>query len=320
MQSIRDLEIWSILSINVGLNKDGVMNAMDMMAGKKVYTLEEAFIKEVENEKNIMEKYRKVVNYIFPGTDPIKLAFERNLVVKENYYFKDKQKYSYEELKDNYYLVEWVKENPKNKYDLKLNKDGVLSYGRSHKDFINKVVSFIKDAPIELIYKMYLEWEKHDFVERRIQTEIVKEFLNNYGTKRDYPIEIIKAIYDFNVKGTTGKKEVDSELEKTNNYLLEDMKEYGKNIQTYFFEIRDALLLDELDGKKFNEVPNVGVYVEFRYCTFYKGKKGYFIKVLEKDKNEVYDVKLDLENLTDEYSDMRLVVEYNKERKERGEW
>lgn len=266
-----------------------------------------------------MEKYKKVVNYIFPGTDPIKLAFERELVVKENYYFKDKQKYSYEELKDNYYLVEWVKENPKNKYGLKLNKDGVLSYGRSHKDFINKVVSFIKDAPIELIYKMYLEWEKHDFVERRIQKEIVKEFLNNYGVKREYPLDIIKAIYDFNVKGTTGKKEVDSELEKTNNYLLDDMKEYGKNTHTYFFGIIEALLLNELGGKKFNEVPSVGVNAGEGYSTFYKGKNGFFIMTLVKNTKEIYDVKLDLENLTDEYSDMRLVVEYNKERKERGE-
>ena len=273
--------------------------------------LSNTLTQELNNERNILAKYKKIFKNIFQIDD-----FFKEIIKKiTNRLRTDANVYFY--FKDNIYIIKYVKENPKNEFNLKIGKDGFLSYSRSHKDFTEKLKNFIEQISEELAAKIFLDCENNTYEKNPLQTEIILNFLNNYATERNYPIEIIKAIADFNEKGSSGYKSIDGYLGYYNDKIIEAIKDYNYlSMNTYFRNILGKLLDEESDDK-FTKIP---VFIDKYKEYFIKNKNRYYINKYDKNSSILRVLELplsiDLENLDDKYSDLKLVIEYNKEKEE----
>ena len=273
--------------------------------------LSNTLTQELNNERNILAKYKKIFKNIFQIDD-----FFKEIIKKiTNRLRTDANVYFY--FKDNIYIIKYVKENPKNEFNLKMGKDGFLSYSRSHKDFTEKLKNFIEQISEELAAKIFLDCENNTYEKNPLQTEIILNFLNNYATERNYPIEIIKAIADFNEKGSSGYKSIDGYLGYYNDKIIEAIKDYNYlSMNTYFRNILGKLLDEESDDK-FTKIP---VFIDEYKEYFIKNKNRYYINKYDKNSSILRVLELplsiDLENLDDKYSDLKLVIEYNKEKEE----
>lgn len=273
--------------------------------------LSNTLTQELNNERNILAKYKKIFKNIFQIDD-----FFKEIIKKiTNRLRTDANVYFY--FKDNIYIIKYVKENPKNEFNLKIGKDGFLSYSRSHKDFTEKLKNFIEQISEELAAKIFLDCENNTYEKNPLQTEIILNFLNNYATERNYPIEIIKAIADFNEKGSSGYKSIDGYLGYYNDKIIEAIKDYNYlSMNTYFRNILGKLLDEESDDK-FTKIP---VFIDEYKEYFIKNKNRYYINKYDKNSSILRVLELplsiDLENLDDKYSDLKLVIEYNKEKEE----
>lgn len=292
---LQDLKLWSLMGLKV---IDNVVTTDD---DKMSATLSDNFLKDLEQEKNTLKSYEKILQEIGIKDNFSQRAFEKTIKVSLNHRWckADFLKDFYDKTKDIKPFIDYIKENPKNPYNFKISNNKV-SIGKSHENYAQNFLEFVKNEDKDLITKIYFIYDKNTYF--YLQNEIIDNFLKNYAKERDYRLEILSSVYDFNFKGTTEYKEIDEYLKTYNSCILDLIG--GNENNSWVFNRLIRLKID----KECTNIEKRAVY-KAQNLKFKKLKVGGYVVHFydNKDKFKMYSIPLDLDNLDENFSDIKLV-------------
>lgn len=262
---------------------------------------------------------------------------------QKNIYTSDKA-YFYSiarsKIKDNLELINYIKENPNNKFELRLSSDGQsVSRGKSNDDFFEKWINFLNEADDEIITKIAFSCTLKD---NSLAIFNLKNYMNYYtqnyalssGKKIDFRENVFYALYSF-IKNKTISNSIltadifkrklfldDVSFDKAKEIILYNLIEQGRNYSLHNF--KNFFILDrykknikkteiKLDDKTvYDVIYSLNLFFDTIKINGFK-----FFKADEKNKyfiyldDYVYEFSDDLENFKNKnYADFRFILKY----------